>query len=413
MLWLVGPGVLVAATGVGAGDLAAGALAGSRLGLAVLWAVLAGAIAKLVLTEALARWQMATRTTILEGAMRHLGRPAQLAFFLYLVPWSFFVGSALIAACGATAHALVSPLAAPELSPQAGKAIFGVACSIAGLALVRLGGFKLFERVMAVCVGLMFAVVLVSAVAVRPDAGEVLRGLLVPRVPAAGEQGVGWTLGLIGGVGGTLTIICYGYWMREVGRDAPSALGVMRLDATIGYAMTALFGIAMVIIGSGVPVEGGGASLLVRLAERLEGALGVWARWAFLLGAFCAVFSSLLGVWQAVPYIYADFWNIIRAGESNAPAGPPTTSEPVYRWGTLALAIVPLPGLFLTFSMAQKLYTVFGALFVPALAVVLLLLTPRRRLMGALRSGPLASALLAAIAAGLLVIAAAEIAASF
>ena len=60
-LVIVGPGVLVAATGVGAGDLATGALVGSKLGTAVLWAVVLGAGLKYLLTEGLARWQMANR----------------------------------------------------------------------------------------------------------------------------------------------------------------------------------------------------------------------------------------------------------------------------------------------------------------------------------------------------------------
>ena len=64
---IIGPGLLVAATGVGAGDLATGAIVGSKLGVAVLWAVVLGAILKFVLTEGLARWQLVTRDTILEG----------------------------------------------------------------------------------------------------------------------------------------------------------------------------------------------------------------------------------------------------------------------------------------------------------------------------------------------------------
>ena len=47
----LGPGLLVAATGVGAGDLATAAFTGSHLGPAVLWAVLVGAALKFLLTE--------------------------------------------------------------------------------------------------------------------------------------------------------------------------------------------------------------------------------------------------------------------------------------------------------------------------------------------------------------------------
>lgn len=56
LLLIIGPGILVAATGVGAGDLATGAFTGNKLGLAVLWAVVAGAGMKFVLNEGLAGW---------------------------------------------------------------------------------------------------------------------------------------------------------------------------------------------------------------------------------------------------------------------------------------------------------------------------------------------------------------------
>ena len=42
LLAVIGPGILVAATGVGAGDLATSAFTGSALGLTVLWAVVLG-----------------------------------------------------------------------------------------------------------------------------------------------------------------------------------------------------------------------------------------------------------------------------------------------------------------------------------------------------------------------------------
>ncbi len=74
LLAIIGPGILVAATGVGAGDLATGAMAGSILGLGVLWAVVLGAGLKFVLNEGLARWQLATGSTLLEGRVAHLGR---------------------------------------------------------------------------------------------------------------------------------------------------------------------------------------------------------------------------------------------------------------------------------------------------------------------------------------------------
>ena len=67
------PGLLVAATGVGAGDLATAAFTGNKLGVTILWVVLLGASLKFVLNEGLARWQLATGQTLLEGAVIRLG----------------------------------------------------------------------------------------------------------------------------------------------------------------------------------------------------------------------------------------------------------------------------------------------------------------------------------------------------
>ena len=84
----VGPGLILAATGVGAGDLATASIAGSKLGLVILWAVLLGAVCKFVLNEGLARWQLATGTTLLEGVVDRLGRLSGVVFLVYLLVWS-------------------------------------------------------------------------------------------------------------------------------------------------------------------------------------------------------------------------------------------------------------------------------------------------------------------------------------
>ena len=118
-----------------------------------------------------------------------------------------------------------------------------------------------------------------------------------------------WTVALIGGVGGTLTVLCYGYWIREEGRKGTEDLRMCRIDLGTGYAMTAVFGLAMVVIGSRLgQMSGSGATLIVEIAEKLQtvlGSAGPLAKWSFLIGAWGAVFSSLLGVWQSIPYLFA------------------------------------------------------------------------------------------------------------
>ena len=383
LLSIVGPGVLVAATGVGAGDLATASLTGSRLGVAILWAVWVGALLKFSLNEGLARWQLATGETFLDGAARRFGRSVHLVFLAYLLAWSFFVGAALMSACGVTAHAMAHA-AWPETfsDAQTGKIVFGLIHSAVGLVLVLTGGYRLFEKVMSVSIGIMFVTVVITALRIATDWPSIAMGTIVPRIPQMNGPGVGWTIALMGGVGGTVTVLCYGYWIREKGREGPEFLRDCRIDLAVGYSMTAVFGMAMVVIGSRVTVDGKGAGLIVDLAELLREPMGTGGMWLFLLGAWAAVFSSLLGVWQSVPYLFADCLKMARHSADQTVVDPVDEKSFTYRWYVAALATVPAIGLWHGFAQMQKLYAIVGAAFMPALAGALLIMNGDSKLVG-------------------------------
>jgi Mn2+/Fe2+ NRAMP family transporter len=378
MLLMLGPGLLLAATGVGGGDLATGSIVGGLLGTAVLWAVVVGAFLKFVVTEGLARWQLATGETLIEGAVSRLGPIVVWLFLPYLLLWTFFVGSAQMSACGVALHAIFPIFG----DAQTGKIVFGVLSGLLGLALIWRGGYRLFENVMRACIALMFVTVVGTAALLWPGTGEVLEGLFVPRIPDADGQGVTWTIALIGGIGGTLTVLCYGYWLREEGLTKPSDLRACRIDLASGYLMTAVFGISMVIVGSNVVMQGSGAELLVDLSDRLDELLGPAWKWLFLIGTWGAVFSSLLGVWQAVPYLFADCWGLLGARRGAATRITVDTKAKPYRVYLLLLALIPMLGLFFSFREVQKLYTVTGAALFPVLALALLVFNGRSSWVG-------------------------------
>lgn len=403
LLAIIGPGILISATGVGAGDLAAAAFAGSKLGVAVLWAVLVGAFIKYVITEGLTRWQLATGETLIEGAITRLGKPAQYFFLTYFLIWTFGVGSSLISACGVAAHALFPVFA----DPVQGKIVFGLIHSLLGLGLVLAGSFRLFEGVMSVCVGVMFLLVVITAILVEPAWGDVAKGVVVPSIPAyedgGSEQGLAWTLALMGGVGGTLTILSYGYWIREEGREEIGALRLCRLDLMVAYVVTALFGLAVIIIASKSDLgRQASAALVVSLSDQLGGVVGDTGRRIFLVGAWAAMFSSLLGVWQSVPYMFADYWSLTRhlkVGKRDEPRRVDTKSKP-YRVYLFIIATVPMLGLLYDFEVVQKLNSIYGALVMPMVALVLLILNGRVDWVGAAnRNRPITVAVLLGILA--------------
>jgi Mn2+/Fe2+ NRAMP family transporter len=379
MSWLtiLAPGILVATTGVGAGDLLTASIAGSKAGLVILWSAAVGSFMKWTLNEGIARWQMSTGTTLLEGWITHLGRWLQWVFLIYFVLWSFFVGGALITACGVAAAAIL-PLGDPTVS----KNIWSVVHSLAGFALVRFGGFAIFERMMAAFIAVKFVAVLITAVVLVQDWQAVMHGLLVPKI-ARGT--LPWMLGVLGGVGGTVTLLSYGYWIREKGRTGEEGVRICRIDLGVCYALTAIFGVAMIIIGSRIQLEGSGIRLAGQLADQLALVLGPTGRWMFLLGFWAAVFSSLIGVWQSAPYLMADFL-ALRRHTSHAKSLDLATIDlkqtRAYQGYLAAIAVVPLANLWLTVERVQLAYAVMGAMFMPLLAVTLLILNNRTAWVG-------------------------------
>jgi Mn2+/Fe2+ NRAMP family transporter len=189
-------------------------------------------------------------------------------------------------------------------------------------------------------------------------------------------------LGVLGGVGGTVTLLSYGYWIRETGRSGAEGVRECRVDLAAGYLLTALFGLAMIIIGSRVTLRAGPTAAL-ELAGQLDSALGPAGRWIFLAGFWGAVFSSLLGVWQSVPYLLADF--VTLPGRLAGPPGsmPNLRATTAYRICLGGIATLPLIQLGLTVERAQLLYAVMGAFFMPLLALTLLVLNNGARWVGA------------------------------
>ncbi len=390
VLGTLGPGLAIAATGVGAGDLLAAMLAGADFGEVMAWVIVAGAALKLALNEGVARWQLATGTTLLDGWGHHLGRPFQVYFLLYLVVWSFVVAGGLMSACGVAAHAL-----APSVSIKA----WAVLHSVAALILVAVGRYELFERVMKVLIAVMVVTLLLSVSLVGVNLGAAIRGL-IPTLPAGSAA---TSLSLMGGVGGSVTLLSYGYWIRERGWADPGALKRVRLDLAVGYVLTGLFGVAMLLLaavvlggGDGMPAGSGGLvacgeAIREAAGARLGSAWGQIASGVFLVGVWGAVFTSTLGVWNGVPYLFADFLNGFRSRRG----AEVDTRGWAYRGYLLYLAVPPMMLLGLDRPIwVIKVYTLTGGLFMPLLAASLLWLNSRRRLMGDNRNGPLSNLLL-------------------
>ncbi|MEU9176006.1 Nramp family divalent metal transporter [Streptomyces sp. NPDC048550] len=387
----IGPGIVVAATGVGAGDLVATLIAGSKFGYTLLWAAVIGCLVKISLAEAAGRWHLATGRTLFDG-WRSLGSWTTVYFAGYVVVWGFVYGAAAM-----SSSAL--PLAALFPDTMDLKA-WAVLCGLVGLVFVWFNRYAVFEKVMTVLVGVMFLVTVYLAIRVTPHLGAAFAGL----APVLPDGSLIYTLGLIGGVGGTITLAAYGYWINAKGWTDAGWMKVMRLDNRVAYVTTGIFVVAMLFVGaellhsSGVAIAKGDRGLL-DLTDILADRYGTPTAKLFLVGFFATSFTSLIGVWHGVSLMFADF--VTKYRPSLVPEGTSRERSLPFRAYLLWLTFPPIGLLFLDQPFGLVIvYGVIGAFFMPFLALTLLWLLNSSRTPDAWRNGLLSNGMLAA--AGLL-----------
>jgi Mn2+/Fe2+ NRAMP family transporter len=385
----LGPGLVLAAAGIGAGDVVVASVTGIRFGPTLLWAVACTAALKFVLTEALARWQLATGETVVRAWATRLPRWVAGLFGAYLLFWTFMVGASLSSACG---------LAGVSLTGFGSVPGWGAAHAAVAALLVAGNRYARFQRLMKALIALMALCVLGCALVAAEDLPAIARGLLVPRVPAGG--GGAQVLALLGGIGGSVTVICYGYWMRAAGWRGAEKLAEVRGDVRLAYVFTGLFGVALVVIAAGVHAQAaGGTRIALEVAERLGTVGGAAMKWVFLAGFWGTVFTAMLGVWQGVPSIYVDLvaaWRERAAAERGAGSAARVDAMGGERDGAGGVRLAALawlagpPLVLLWFKQPVAVVVTFsiaGAFFMPFLAATLLYLNNRRAWIGELRNG--------------------------
>jgi manganese transport protein len=359
-----GPGWVVAAAFIGPGTVTTATLAGAGFGTVLLWALLFSTLATMAFQEMAARLGLVTGQGLGEAIRRR-----------FEGPWRWVaVGLVVAAVAGGNAAYETGNLlgGALGLEGAVGGDVRLWALLIGGLACAVLwtGSYRVLERVMVVMVGLMSVAFLATAVRVLPDAGELLRGLFVPRLP---EGALFVVVGLVG-----TTVVPYNLFLHaaavrerwEGEDDLPRA----RRDLVLSIGVGGMVSMAVLITAAGTLAGSGGeVSSAAQMAASLEPLLGSWARAVFAVGLFAAGMTSAITAPLAAAYATA-----------GALGWPRDLRAPRLRavWGGVlgvgvALSLVglqPVPAIL--FAQAAN------GILLPAVAVFLLVAVNDRRWMG-------------------------------
>ena len=354
-------------------------IAGASYGLTLVWALAAGVILKFAITEGAARWQLATGVSLLEGWREHLPRLAVLAFFIYFVVWSYFVSSALVAA---------SALVPTAVMPAVPLPVWGIVHAVAAFTLVWFGRYERFLAVIKWFVGLKFGAVIGSVLLI-----VFWSGADWSHFGARQEFSTAYTLSLIGGVGGTVTLLSYAYWMREAGWSGPGRLPMARADLSVSFALVLVFCLSMIFLATQIDWTGQildeGPRLCLLLADRIGAEIGPIGRTVFLMGFWGAAFGSVLGVWHGVPFLFDDFLHLWRRQPRAGQQGKP------YRYWAAYLTLASISALLIQRPVWLVFaYTVVGSLFFPFAVFTLLWLNNSSQMRASVRNGSFVNAVL-------------------
>lgn len=363
---ILGPGLILAAGGVGAGDLISALTGSARFGMTILWAAVLGVVLKYAVVEALARLYMTTGSTILRS-VRDVGRWLSALFLLFFLVMGLLYGAALSSLVGLAMRAM-----APVLPVDA----WSILLLLVAAAIVSIGRYYVFEKFMTGFVILAFIGVVGTAIFTVANLSDPARftASMVPTFPSGSTLAV---LAIVGGVGGTFSTATYGYYARDKGWRDTSWIPVMRFDVAVGYILTFLFAFALFTIGTEFLFTGGdtisGSQGLLALSNPIGESISVAVGWLFLGGFFITVFDSTVSGLTNLSYLLADSLRVVRDIPEEEAARYTSQNS---RWFRGALAYCTLPSIVIILIgepvFLALLYAAFGALILPLLAIVLL-----------------------------------------
>jgi manganese transport protein len=329
----IGPGMVLAASIVGSGELIATTTLGAQAGYTALWVVLLSCVSKPVIQAELGRYTIATGMTGLE-AINQLRGPRIWRVNWLVWAWAVMVGGSLLqvgAMYGGVSQVM------HLLVPAVPVRIWTLAFLAATLALLLGGGYARVERIAMIKVALFTLLTVLAAVVLTRTPqyfswSAVADGLSL-KLPAAG---LGMAIAVFGitGVGAT-ELFMYPYWCvekgyaqftgpRNAGGDwvgrARGWIRVMHVDIAASMIIYTAATVAFYLLGAGVlhgmSVVPAAADMIPTLSNLYTRTLGPWALPLFYIGAVATLYGTAFASTAAHARLLADMCRIAGRFES-------------------------------------------------------------------------------------------------
>jgi hypothetical protein len=363
--WLAvfGPGAIIASLTIGTGELVFSSRAGALFGMDVLWLFLLTCVLKWALLYGAARHMVVSGIHPFERYAQLPGPRGWFPLTLLLLAlvafpiWTGFVGGVLGTLVegrfGVDAH------------------LSGIVATVLAVLLVLRGGYATLERIQLAVVAALLVAVGVSLALMRPDAGAIAQGLLVPASleypswlasvrgelaarPVALEAAT--YVGVIGG--SAYDYLAYVAFLRNkrwglsscpvedgadlevIGRTHGELLRrwtrAPLVDATISFAVVLAFSVVFAVSGAmvlGPRHQIPSGDNLLNLQAQFVTQLHPWLLPLYVLGAFLAIAGTLYATIAVAPAVLGEAIPSIRAVRRSPLSGTMATAIVLWSGG--------------------------------------------------------------------------------
>ena len=312
ILLAMGPGIFCIGYTIGTGSVTSMAKAGSQYGMQLLWVLFLSCLFSWILMEAYGRFAVVTGGTAIHSFRTRFRYGPAIAIVtvagVVIGQWTALSGLTNLCANALYEGGRVLFPALPE-APY--PAILGLAIAILGImyALLMVGRYSFFERILVVFVSIMGLSFIISMFVVMPSPQEIAAGF-IPRIPDAPGANM-MVAAFVGTTMAAPTFVVRPLLMRGKGWTREHIQDQSRDAFLSALFMFVISGAIMVAATGALFHEGLVIEKVLDMVYTLEPVAGRFAVVLFLFGTISAGLSSIFPIMMVCPLLVADY----RSGE--------------------------------------------------------------------------------------------------
>ncbi|WP_028921385.1 Nramp family divalent metal transporter [Pseudonocardia acaciae] len=366
-----GPGIVVALSWVGTGDLIDNSVAGGNYGYALLWVLPLSLVFRFVFVNALGKYPLynARRDP---SIVRGIARVHPAFGWLMLVSFVIYTHILLAFSLSGVGVALAGLFGG---LPSFWWAVVG---ALSVFAVTLRGAYRVIERIFKAVLVIMVVTFVVGIALVGIRWGELAKGFAF-ELPA--QQGI-FDSGLVASslvlaTLGSMANLFYPEFLREKGWTTPAHRKVQRYDLLFGTVVVLFLAVAVWAIGAEVLFGRQGVSEAGDIAGALGTAVGPVGPYIFYLGLLGAAWTTVAGSLFALSTMVVESLHVVRPRRAERYPEGGAGRDPVYRWmivwglAAVVWSLPQAPGFVALVVVSHVLTSPFLLLIVIALIVLL------------------------------------------